>query len=821
MSVSRSTGLLAAFLIVAFGGGRAAADGTLTTVAGGGKYGDGGPVERASLAGMVAIAFDAEENLYVLDLNYELIRRVDARTHEITAVVGSGLKGFSGDGGPATEARVNWPTGFALDRDGNIYFTDSFNGVIRVVNRQAHPIVVAGSISVAAGAIETIAGPGPSNETVNFTPSTYGGCLSAPDNFGDGGPATGATFFFIIGIALRERDDGAPPDVYVCDSEQACVRRIDGATGIITTYAGNRCFSIPPTLPTTLPPAPTGDGGPAVNAFMNNPLRAAFDTQGNLFVLTQSDARIRRVDAVTGFVSTVAGTGYAGYSGDGGKAIAAQIDPRAFISGALAFDAGGNLFFSDTNNAVIRRIEAKDGEIGLDSNISKVAGTGMNDPFYFGEYSSAQDGARATRADLDRPIGIAFRKSELFFVEPTSCMIRRLVPGPAGLIHGDPRERIFDVAGNAGLKQPFGLAVDRDGTIFVADQFHSRIHRVARDGTMTVLIGTNVPSYSQGGTEPEPGDGGPISKATVGEPQDLRITHEGNLYFLDYYVNTGSTALRRITARRGPEREARIVAGSRIDRIVSFPFYAPGLAVGEGTAYVSDFLGNQVWAVSLADGSMRLVAGNGHATAGTVVTNDDCGSVIGTPAEKGDKGDPTMATLSLPLSLALDDEGRRLFISDVGNRCVRVVDFRESTIDTLIEFTDSTCQVTNDLFVRGSTIYLAQAPWYSNFNVIAFDFTAPAPAPVVIAGIPFDRNDHTGGFTGDGPATMVNLGGSGAITLDEDGVLYLTEGQSQRVRRLDLGVATSGGGEDGPAPGRRSGPLRHGAGERPPARGDR
>jgi sugar lactone lactonase YvrE len=801
VSASRFGRLLAAFLIVALGAGRAAADGTLTTVAGGGDYGEGRPVEQASLAGMVEIAVDADGNFYVLDMNYDLIRRIDGQTHVITAVVG-GLKGYSGDGGPATEARVNWPAGFALDRDGNIYFNDSFNGVLRVVNRQKQPIFVAGGILVEPGTVETIAGPGPADEfnNITFTNTTYGFCISATDNFGDGGPALGATFFFMVGLVLRERNDGAPPDIYICDSEQGCIRRIDGASGIISTFAGNRCFAFP--LPPPPPPAPPpplplmGDNGPATEATLDNPIRAAFDAQGNFFVMTQSDARIRRIDATEKHnISTVVGTGWApGYSGDGGPAIDAQFDPSQFVSSEFAFDAAGNLFFSDTQNEVIRRIEAIGGTVGPDSTITTVAGTGLNDIFYFGQYSAAQDGGPATQTDLAGPIGIAFRGSELFFTENRSCMIRRLVPGPDGLINGDRHERIFDVAGNVGIKQPFGVAVDGNGTIFVGDQLHSRIHAVEKDGTMTVLLGTNVPSYSQAGTEPEPGDGGPVSQATIGEPGPLRFDRAGNLYFMDYYVSSGTTALRRITPQHGPAGDARIGPGSRIDRVALFNFPAPGLAIGATTAYVSDFVHNLVYAVSLADGSMRLIAGTGQATQGTVV--DDCGNFIGDAAEKGDKidgvpgsGDPLHATFYLPIALALDDAEQRLFIADAVNRCVRVIDFQANTIDTLIGFTDGTCQGPNDLYVRGNTIYVVEVPWYSNFNIIAVDFTAAAPEPVVIAGIPFDQNDNTGGFTGDGPATAVNLSGGSAVTLDPNGFLYLTEGQSQRVRRLDPAVA--------------------------------
>jgi hypothetical protein len=233
----------------------------------------------------------------------------------ITTVTGTGTSGFSGDGGLAIDAQLDSPTGVAFDQVGNLYIADRFNHRIR-------------QVIAATGIITTVAGSG-------LTGHGNGGFS------GDGGPASEAQLNYPTHVAM----DGAG-NVYIADSENHRIRQVLAATGIITTVAGsgltgngNGGFS--------------GDGGPATDAQLNYPSGVAVDGQGNLFIADNSNHRIRKVIAATGVITTVAGSGIAGYSGDNGPASDAQLN----MPSDVAFDGVGNLYIGDQDNHCIRRVE--------------------------------------------------------------------------------------------------------------------------------------------------------------------------------------------------------------------------------------------------------------------------------------------------------------------------------------------------------------------------------------------------------------------------------------------------------------------------------
>ena len=306
--------------------------GTITTVAGTGDFsfsGDGGSATNAQLDTPYGVAVDAIGNLFIADTDNHRIRMVAAGTGIISTVAGSGptgfdAGGFSGDGGPATSARLNRPTGVAVDPSGNLLIADSRNNRIR-------------KVALATGIITTIAGSGPTS----LDPSDPLGGFS-----GDGASATSAQLNAPLDVAV----DGSG-NLFIADKENSRIRRVDFATGIISTVAGSGV------------PGFTGDGGPATSAQFNTATAVAVDRSGNLFISDTVNHRIRKVVLATGTITTVAGLGamvfgtgriplFGGFSGDGGPATSAHLDSPA----AVAVDPNGNLFIADRANNRIRRI---------------------------------------------------------------------------------------------------------------------------------------------------------------------------------------------------------------------------------------------------------------------------------------------------------------------------------------------------------------------------------------------------------------------------------------------------------------------------------
>jgi sugar lactone lactonase YvrE len=280
--------------------------GIISTVAGNGTAGfsgDGGSATSASLYYPWGVAVDAAGNLYIADSQNWRVRRVDL-SGAISTVAGNGTWGFSGDGGSATSASLYFYVDLAVDGVGNLYIAGDQDSRIRRVDPS-------GTISTVAGA------------------STSQGFS------GDGGPATAALLNFPSGVAVD-----AAGNLYIADSNNNRIRRVT-ADGTISTVAGNGTAGF------------SGDGGPATNASLHQPQRVAADTNGNLYVADWWNHRIRRVDP-NGTISTVAGNGTSGYSGDGGSATSASLQYPM----GVAVDAAGNLYIADSRNNRIRRVTA-------------------------------------------------------------------------------------------------------------------------------------------------------------------------------------------------------------------------------------------------------------------------------------------------------------------------------------------------------------------------------------------------------------------------------------------------------------------------------
>lgn len=273
-----------------------------------GYTGDGGPAASALLSEPFMCAFDAQGNLFLAEATNHCVRKVDKATGIITTVAGTGNEGYSGDGGPATQATFNQPYSLQIDGNGDIYIVDRLNFVIRKV----------GGVT---GIITTVVGTGVAGYS------------------GDGGSGTAAQ--------LKEPNDcflDGLGGLLIADIQDQRIRRLNLSTGIINTFAGNGQKER------------TGDGGPAIEAGILGARAVCNDGQGNTYISEREGNGVRRIDSM-GRMSTIAGTGEGGYTGDGGPALTSTWGaPKA-----LRCDQQGNILVVDTENHAIRKIDVSTG----------------------------------------------------------------------------------------------------------------------------------------------------------------------------------------------------------------------------------------------------------------------------------------------------------------------------------------------------------------------------------------------------------------------------------------------------------------------------
>jgi trimeric autotransporter adhesin len=330
---------------------RKIASGTISTIVGNGQAnfgGDGGLATSAQLSYPDGIAVDKTGNVYISDLLNNRVRMVTP-TGTISTFAGNGLPGFGGDGGAATSAELNQPAGLAVDSSGNVYIADSNNSVIRMVNPQ--------------GVISTVAGTG-----------------GLEGYSGNGGAATKATLMAPLGVAVDSSGN-----LYIADY-YGWIREVNASTGVISTLAGNGTNGY------------SGDGGSATSAQFYNPVGVAVDSSGNVYVADSGNGAVRMIS--NGTITTIAGNGTLAYAGDGGPASLAEFSA---ISG-IAVDAQGNLYVADTSNDAVRLFP-------LGGTVSTIAGNGTQG--YTG------DGGTATVAELNNPRAVAVTPSGNVYVADT------------------------------------------------------------------------------------------------------------------------------------------------------------------------------------------------------------------------------------------------------------------------------------------------------------------------------------------------------------------------------------------------------------------
>jgi uncharacterized protein (TIGR03437 family) len=573
---------------------RISSSGAISTYAGtgtAGYSGDGGLAASAQLSGPLGLAVDTNGNLYVADTGNNVVRRISANG-TISTVAGNGVAGFTADGIQATVGSLNEPEGVAVDRIGNLYIADTVNNRVRMVSP--------------AGVIGTVAGTGFS--------AVYGSIwdeTGVSTTTGDGGPATSAAIVLPTDVALD-----AAGNLYIADYGNGRIRQVlkgtidtlagaldgiplevgqlavseelSGPTGLAVNAAGIIYFA-EGSIGTGSGLAPgdfriwevtsagllavaagnglesySGDGGAAAVAQLNNPAGVAVDAQGNLFVADTLNHRVRKISP-SGAITTVAGTGVAGYSGDGGPATSAQLDSPMGVAVAgngvlyiadthnnrirmvtgtgamytlagngnasfygdggpagqasvhapqgVAIDANGNVLVADTGNQRIRRIAGN-------GNIGTLAGSGGQG------YSG--DGGAATSAQLNLPAGVAVDAASNIYIADTGNHRVRAI-SPAG--------KISTVAGNgteAVLSAPQGVAVDSAGDLFIADTGHNQIREIPSGGQLTTIGGNGNCCYA--------GDGGPPTAAALNLPQGLAADASGDIFIAD----AGNNAVRAI-----------------------------------------------------------------------------------------------------------------------------------------------------------------------------------------------------------------------------------------------------------------------------------
>ena len=450
---------------------RAVTSGNIATVAGTGindYTGDGGPATDATLYFPAGVAVDAAGTLYIADSGNSAIRAVTSGN--ISTVAGQGSSGYSGDGGPATSAKLHSPLGVAVDGAGKLYIADLKNNVIRVVTPD--------------GNIATVAG----NGTYSYS--------------GDGGPAKSARLSGPLGIAV---DASAGANVYVADANNYVIRAVTSA-GIISTVAGNGT------------PGYTGDGGLATSATLSAPNGVALDAAGNLYIADAgSPGNVVRAVTPAGIISTVAGDGTIGYSGDGGPATSAKLS----APNGVAVDASGKLYIADSNNHVIRAVTPA----GI---ISTVAGNGLN--------GFSGDGGSAKAASLSVPSGVAVDAGtgNLYIADSTNNRIR--VVTPAGIISTVAGNGAGGYSGDGGsatgaaLATPSGVAIDLAGNLYIADANNSVIRKVTPGGIISTVAGIGTQhGYS--------GDGGLATSARLATPSGAAVNSAGDLFIADEFNN--------------------------------------------------------------------------------------------------------------------------------------------------------------------------------------------------------------------------------------------------------------------------------------------
>jgi sugar lactone lactonase YvrE len=636
--------------------------GTITTVAGngtGGYSGDGGLATSAELNAPTGVAVDDVGNLFIVDYGNQRIRKVNT-SGTITTVAGNGTEGYSGDNGPATSAELNSPWDMAVDSAGNLYIADNGNARIRVVNTQSSSITIAG-VTIPAADIATVAGNG-----------TYG-------YSGDNGPATSAELDSPYGVAVDSAGN-----VYIADSDNHRIRAVD-TSGTITTVAGNGTAGY------------SGDNGPATSAEISGAFDVVVDGAGNLYIEDSGNNRVRRVSPQVGLGSVSVGQSSPTFSfafsfsatvqvgsvavlmqGASGKDF--QLVASGTTCAAGSYSAGSsctvNVTFSPLapgvrNGAVVLYGATPANAVAT----AYISGTGVGPAIDFGPgiistvagdgtVGYGGDNSAATSAELDEPTDVVFNGAgDLYIADDLNQRIRQVTP--AGIITTVAGAGTAGYSGDNGpatsaeLNIPYGVVVDGAGNLYIGDTYNHRIREVTPGGIISTVAGNGTPGYN--------GDNIPATSAELYFPNAVAFDTADNLYIADTHNNrirevsaaTGVITTVAGTGTAGYSGDGGPATSAELDD-------ASGVALdAAGNVYIADYLNNRVRMVSAATGAITTVAGTG------------------TAGYSGDGGPAASAELNTPHDVVVDAAGN-LYIADWGNNRVRRVNAATGLITTVV-----------------------------------------------------------------------------------------------------------------------------------------
>ena len=651
--------------------------------------------------------------------------------YTIATVAGSASLG---DGGPAIDAQIGAIQGLAADTAGNVYLSDTTHNLVRKID--VH------------GIITTVAGTG----TAGFS--------------GDGGPATSAQLNLPYGLAVD-----ANGYLYIADLGNNRVRRVNPA-GTIQTFAGSAGQGS------------SGDGGPATSAQMLSPRNLAIDSSGNLYISEFAAHRIRKVTPA-GTISSAAGTGIAGFRGDGGPATAAQL---AF-PGGLAFDSAGDLYIADSQNQRIRQVlpngaivtflggaaitletpvaVAVDaaGDLIIADSTPEVHRYSVSGKWTVvaGTTSTgfAGDGGPATAANLTNPLDLAIDSAGDLFIADQH-RVREV--NPAGTIYtAAGADYLFGIgdggaATAAELYRPAGVALDGLGNLYIADTGTNRVRQVSSSGTILTFAGTGVAAPG--------GEASPAVSTSLMTPTAVAVDQSGNLLI----VETGANRIRAVAADGAIRTNAGTGAaglGPDSHPAVQTQLRAPqGVCLDRsGNLYIAD-TGNSRVLLAPSQGQVATAAGNGA------------------PGAAGDGGPAPIAQLNQPTACALDSAGN-LYIADTYNHRIRKVD-STGNIAT-VAGTGIAGRSGDEGPATSAALNTPRAIAVDdNGNLYISDTGNNAIRQVTPDGVIHTiAGAGSEGFAGDGgPALSAWLDTPGGIVLDGSGDLFFADTNNNRLREL-------------------------------------
>jgi trimeric autotransporter adhesin len=723
-----------------------------------GYSGDGGPASSAELNSPYGVVADSAGNLYIADPANNRIRKVAVGTGIISTFAGTGAAGFSGDGGPATSAELNYPVGVALDIAGNLFIADQGNSVIR---------------KVSLGTITTVAG----NNEVGYS--------------GDGGMATNATLYAPAGITLDNSEN-----LYIADQGNSRIRLVNAA-GTITTFAGNGTTGY------------TGDNGPVAAATLNKPSGVVEDGAGNLYIVDTGNNAIRKVTS-TGTITTVVGNGTAGYTGDDGPAATATLNAPYGVN----IDTAGNLYIADSKNNVVRMVTtagvittvAGDGTSGFSGDGGQPTSATLNNPQGVALDTQGNlyisDQANNRIREVSTPAGSVVFPSTQVTSTSTAVSIQLRVNEPGTTIMG--------------IMAPVSQGATQEYTVTANG---CALNTALDAGTLCNIMVTFAPAYP--GLRPVPlqvvSSAGTFSfglagigiapqaaltpglittlSADFGSPNYLpsggiAIDNVGNLYVAVSFINV-SYQVFEVAAGTGA-----LTTVAKLDALAP---YSLGLALDSaGNLYIANPGLNCV--SKLAAGSTVPTTVAGVCAAGYFEID---GGGYG-----GDNGLATNALLNTPTGVGVDSAGN-LYIADTYNNRIRKVAVGSGIITTVVGngtegySGDNGPATSAEMFQPNAVavdsagnLYIADAG-----NDRIRKATAATGIMTTVAG------NGTDGYSGDGgPATDAELGRLQGVAVDSAGDFYIASNYTVRMVNTAGIITTVAGnntqastGDGGPA----------------------